>query len=219
MGGSDGKGGAMPVLNDDIPNPDHFNGDDGGDDTSGHDFDGLLGGSDTPPGWLSDEELAHVRSEVPIAYVGVVPVRVDAQNRVMQVGTLTRVTEGEQGRLSRTLVMGRIRINETIRQALLRSVRHDLGDLADPRLPLSLQPFTVAEFFPSPLAPLHDARQHAIALCYVVALEGTCAASDDALDLEWTEPAKLDGAFYASMPDGQDRILRAGLSWAGAWRV
>ncbi len=33
----------MPVLNGDIPNPDHFNGDDGGDDSS-DDFDSLLGG-------------------------------------------------------------------------------------------------------------------------------------------------------------------------------
>lgn len=208
----------MPVLNDDIPNPDHFNGDDGGEDSS-DDFDSLLGGADTPTGWLSDEELARVRGEVPIAYVGVVPVRTDGQNRIMQVGTLTRVVDHGDGRLSRTLVMGRIRLNETIREALARTVSHDLGDLADPALPLSLQPFTVAEFFPSPLAPLRDPRQHAIALCYVLALRGTCIASDDALDLEWTEPAKMDEEFFASLPDGQDRILRAGLSWAGAWRV
>lgn len=208
----------MPVLNGDIPNPDHFNGDDGGDD-SVDSFDSLLGGADTPTGWLDDDELTRVRGEVPIAYVGVVPVHADDQNRVVQVCTLTRVVGGGDGRLSRTLVMGRIRLNETIREALVRCVRHDLGDLATPVLPVSLQPFTVAEFFPSPLAPLRDPRQHAIALCYVLPVEGVCAASDDALDLEWTEPAKMGEDFFASLPDGQDRILRAGLSWAGAWRV
>lgn len=208
----------MPVLNDDIPNPDHFNGDDGGDDSASN-FDSLLDATNQPAGWLSDDELARVRGEVPIPYVAVVPVRVDEQNRVMQVGTLTRVTDGGDGRLTRTIIMGRIRFGETIREALLRSVRHDLGDLAHPKLPVSLQPFSVAEFFPSPLAPLHDARQHVIALCYVVPLVGSCTAADDALDLEWTEPAKMEEAFFASMPDGQDRLLRAGLSWADAWQV
>lgn len=208
----------MPVLNSDIPNPDHFNGDDGGDDST-DDFDSLLGDGGVPTGWLPQGELDRVRGEMPIAYVAAVPVHVDDQGHITQVGTLTRVIDGDGGRLSRTLVMGRIRYGETIRRALARSIRHDLGDRAQPVLPVSSQPFMVAEMFPTPLAQMHDARQHAIALCYVMPLHGLCTASDDALELEWTGPAAIDAPFLASMPDGQDRILRTGLAWSGAWGI
>ena len=68
---------------------------------------------------------------------------------------------------------------------IARNVAKDLGDIALPLLPVGLQPFTVAEFFPTPgLSEYYDPRQHAIALCYVVPIAGDCKPQDETLDVE-----------------------------------
>ena len=62
----------------------------------------------------------------------------------------------------------------------------DLGPVALPRVPASLQPFTVAEYFPTQgITPYHDPRQHAVSLAYVVPVTGDCRPRQDALDLVW----------------------------------
>ena len=66
--------------------------------------------------------------------------------------------------------------HERVRDALLRHIEKDLGPLALPRVPASPQPFTVAEYFPTPgVTPFHDPRQHAVSLAYVVPVAGDCA--------------------------------------------
>ncbi|NQY85873.1 MAG: DUF4916 domain-containing protein, partial [Alcanivorax sp.] len=47
--------------------------------------------TETEPGWLSPEDLELVRANVPIVYVDAVPVRVDGQGKVTEVGLLLRV--------------------------------------------------------------------------------------------------------------------------------
>jgi hypothetical protein len=206
----------MRVLDGALDNPpDH------GDDSNSH-------GSKPPVGWLSDAQLARARREVPMAYVEVVPIHVDDMGRIAEVGTLTRVSDDtvavadsahsgdqEHPTLIRSLITGRIRYGETIRQAISRSVEHDLGPMALPVLPLSLQPFSVAEFFPSEMAALRDSRQHAIALCYLIEMSGDCQPQNDALDLEWTDPTHIDDAYYRGFVNGHDRVLKNGLAWAG----
>src|SRR5919205_481319 len=50
------------------------------------------------------------------------------------------------------------------------------------RIPPAPQPFTIAEYFPTPgVTPFHDPRQHAVSLAYVVPVEGDCAPQQDAL--------------------------------------
>lgn len=117
--------------------------------------------------------------------------------------------------LTRALVTGRVRYGETIRQAIARVIGHDLGSMALPVIPSSLNPFQVAEFFPSDMAALRDSRQHAIALCYVVNMTGDCEPQNDALDLEWTDPTKMDDVYYRGFVNGHDRIVRAAMAWAG----
>ena len=92
----------------------------------------------------------------------------------------------------------------------------DLGPLALPTLPPNLQPFTVAEFFPTPgLSEFYDARQHAVALCYVVSIAGDCQPQDEALDVEWVD---VNGPRLATMLDqmagGHGRIVQRALAWA-----
>src|SRR3954452_1735213 len=136
----------------------------------------------TGGGLLSREEMDAARERLPIVYVDVVPVWVDTQGTVIAVGLLLRA--GEDGQIKRALVSGRVLYHERVRSALLRHLEKDLGPLALPRIPPAPQPFTIAEYFPTPgVTPFHDARQHAVSLAYVVPVEGDCAPQQDALEL------------------------------------
>lgn len=165
--------------------------------------------------WLSREELDSARERLPILYVDIVPVRADEAGTVTSVGLLLRVTG--HGQISRALVSGRVLYHERVRSALLRHIDKDLGPLALPRLPLSPQPFTVAEYFPTPgVTPFHDPRQHAVSLAFVVPVDGDCQPHQDALELTWLTPAEaVDSAVAAEMAGGQGTLLRQALAYCG----
>ncbi|MGY2128518.1 NUDIX hydrolase family protein [Blastococcus sp. SYSU DS0617] len=166
-------------------------------------------------GWLSREDMDLARERLPILYVDVVPVRVDGQGTVMAVGLLLRA--GEDGQIKRALVSGRVLYHERVRAALLRHVEKDLGPLALPRVPPAPQPFTVAEYFPTPgVTPFHDPRQHAVSLAYVVPVEGDCAPQQDALELTWVTPDEArDPGVLAEMANGQSTLLLQALGHLG----
>ena len=207
----------MRVLNDEVPDEGDF---DAGrrrgefDDITPEDF--IRGsGRGNPPGWLGSADIDRFRRQMPVAYVEVVPVRTDELGRVRQVGSLLRV--GDDGSIERTVIAGRILYHETIREAIARNVAKDLGDIALPMLPVSLQPFTVAEYFPTPgVSEYYDPRQHAIALCYVVPIAGDCHPQDETLDVEWVDPhGDLIDTFIAQMANGHGDIVRKAIAWAG----
>ncbi len=168
------------------------------------------------PGWLSADELRSARGHLPILYVEAVPVRVDESGEVTSVGLLLRI--GPDGTVSRTLVSGRVMHHERIRDALLRHLEKDLGPVALPRIPASLQPFTVAEYFPTQgITPYHDPRQHAVALAYIVPVTGDCRPRQDALDLVWFTPGEAaSSVVQQDMPGGQGVLLKQALAHVGA---
>ena len=207
----------MPVMNDEVPEE--------GDFAAGRargEFDHVTpedfirgSGHSNPPGWLGPEEINRVRGEMPIAYICVVPVRTAEFGRIVQIGSLLHVTD--DGSVERALISGRVLFHETLREAIARNISKDLGDLALPVLPVSPQPFTVAEFFPTPgVSEYFDPRQHAIALCYVIPIAGDCHPQDETLDVEWVDPHddKLS-IFLQQMCNGHGRIVQAALQWAG----
>jgi ADP-ribose pyrophosphatase YjhB (NUDIX family) len=171
---------------------------------------------DPNPGWLSEVALDETRARVPILYVEAVPVRVDALGRIEHVGLLLRGSAS--GELTRTLVSGRVMHGESVREALLRNLEKDLGPTAFPRLPSSTVPVAVAEYFPLPgVAPLHDPRQHAVALVYVVPVTGECDPRQDALELTWLTPAEaLEPEVVDDLEGGRGSLLRQALAHAGA---
>jgi ADP-ribose pyrophosphatase YjhB (NUDIX family) len=166
-------------------------------------------------GWLSREEMDSARERLPILYVDAVPVRVDETGTVTAVGMLLRI--GEDGQVKRALVSGRVLYHERVRHALLRNLEKDLGPLALPQVPPSPQPFTIAEYFPTPgVTPFHDPRQHAVSLAYVVPVEGDCAPQQDALELTWFSPLEArDPAVLAELMNGQSTLLLQALSHLG----
>src|SRR5690554_7866699 len=108
---------------------------------------------------------------MPIVYVDAVPVRVDESGDVVAVGLLLRSTP--EGVMSRALVSGRVMFHERIRDALLRHIEKDLGPVALPHIPAPPQPFTVAQYFPTPGIPSYpDPRRHAVPLPHVVPVPG-----------------------------------------------
>lgn len=170
---------------------------------------------DTRGSWLADDELASARERLPIVYVDAVPVRVDARGQVAEIGLLLRALP--DGTISRAVVSGRVLYGERVRDALLRHLEKDLGPMALPRVAPSPQPFTVVEYFPSPdVTGFHDPRQHAVALAFVVPLDGDCAPSQDALDLVWVTPEVATSLeFEAEMSGGQGRLVRMALAHCG----
>lgn len=171
--------------------------------------------TETTPGWLTTDELDTARARMPILYVEAVPVRVDASGEVTSIGLLLRI--GAEGMISRTLVSGRVMHHERVRDALLRHLEKDLGPVALPRVPASLQPFTVAEYFPTAgITPFHDPRQHAVSLAYIVPVTGDCRPRQDALDLVWFSPQEAASpAVQNEMPGGQGTLLRQALAHVG----
>lgn len=171
--------------------------------------------ADTQPGWFSPRELENIRGRMPILYVQAVPVRVDEVGQVTHVGLLLRATP--EGRFHRSVVSGRVLYHERVRDALLRHLEKDLGPVALPHVPISPQPFTVAEYFPTPgVTPFHDTRQHAVAMAYIVPVSGDCQPRQDALDLVWLTPQEaVSPRMNEDMTGGQDVLLRQALAHVG----
>lgn len=106
---------------------------------------------------------------------------------------------------------------ERLRDALVRHLEKDLGPVALPQIPPAPAPFTVAEYFPDPLTSgLHDPRQHAVSLAYLVPVVGDCRPSQQSLDLVWLTPAEVcRDDVRRELTVGHDRLVRLALAHAG----
>jgi len=170
---------------------------------------------DTRTNWLDPQQLDAVRGQVPLVYVDAVPVRIDDMGVVTHVGMLLR--QAPDGTISRTVVSGRVLLNERIREALLRHLEKDLGPLALPKIPPEPAPFTVVEYFPDPnISGFHDPRQHAVSLALVVPVSGDCQPTQAALDLAWYTPTQaVSEGVRRDMTSGHDRLIRLALASVG----
>lgn len=167
------------------------------------------------PGWLNDEELSFVRGRLPMLYVEAVPVRVNGLGEITEVGLLLRSTP--DGVMTRTLVSGRVRYGEPVRDALARHLENDLGPMAFPQMPGTVVPVQVAEYFPLPgISKFHDERQHAVSLVYVVPVTGTCNPRQDALEVTWMTPElAMSAETHRELAGGRGTLLRQALAAVG----
>lgn len=175
----------------------------------------MTDGLDVRTNWLDPHQLESVRGQVPLVYVDAVPVRVDDHGNVTHIGMLLR--QAPDGNISRTIVSGRVLLNERIRQALLRHLEKDLGPLALPQIPPEPAPFTIVEYFPDPtISGFHDPRHHAVSLAFVVPVSGDCQPSQQALDLGWFTPDQaVSEPMRNEMTGGHDRLIRLALASVG----
>lgn len=170
---------------------------------------------DTESNWFDDDELAQLRRKLPMLYVDVIPVRLDALGNVSEIGLLLRV-DGD-GRIVRSIVSGRVLVHESLREAIVRHVEKDLGPMALPKPPASMTPLTVAEYFPTPGQSLFvDPRQHAVSMVYLVEVEGECSPQHDALELTWFDAEViLESAVMDELEPSHAILLRRALAHAG----
>lgn len=166
--------------------------------------------------WLSSRELEDARAQLPILYIEALPIRTDTAGKITHIGLLLRAMP--DGSISRSLVSGRVLHGELVRDALIRHLEKDLGNLALPLLPSSTVPISISEYFPDPeRSGLHDPRQHAVALSYLIPVQGDCAPSQSSLDLSWLTPTEaLSLQLESEMTGGQHIVLRTLLAHAGA---
>lgn len=166
--------------------------------------------------WLSPEDLEFVRRKVPIVYVDVVPIRLDDDGTCAGIGMLLRVDETG---ISREFPSGRVLFHEPIRDALARHIEKDLGNLSLARLPHSITPFSVQEYFPTPgtrAEDLQDARQHRVDLSYIVPIDGTVNPGNDALEFTWFTLGEVKTPeLQAEMSPGHASLLRRALAELG----
>jgi ADP-ribose pyrophosphatase YjhB (NUDIX family) len=140
---------------------------------------------------------------MPVVCVDVLPIREHAGRA--QLGLIRRrSTDGPAMRWA--LVGGRVHRSETLSRALKRHLHETLGtEVRWPAVDAS-RPATVAEYFPHPVPDgLRDARQHAIALTYVIRVDGPVRAGGEAVDFAWFEPATAPAA--DEMVPGHDAVL------------
>lgn len=171
---------------------------------------------DPNPGWLPEYQLEEIRERVPILYVEAIPVRIDDLGRVESIGVLLRGSTST-GELNHAFVSGRVLHGESVRSALMRNLEKDLGPTAFPQLAADIVPFTVAEYFPIPeISALHDSRQHAVALVYIVAVTGECAPRQDALELTWLTPEEIsDPRVLDDFDGGRGYLVKQALAHLG----
>ncbi len=171
--------------------------------------------TDTKNAWLTPEQMAALRNQVPLVYIDAVPVRVNTEGVVTHVGMLLRQTA--DGSISRTVVSGRVLLNERVRDALVRHLNKDLGPMAFPRIPPEPAPFTVVEYFTDPdISGFHDPRHHAVSLAFVVPVTGECHPTQEALDMAWFSPEQaVSEQVRREMTGGHDRLIRLALASVG----
>jgi len=165
--------------------------------------------------WLSADQIKDARAQLPILYVEALPVRTDTNGNISEVGLLLRAMP--DGTIARSIVSGRVLHGELVRDALIRHLEKDLGNLALPLLPSSTLPISISEYFPDPeVTGLHDPRQHAVALSYLIPVQGDCSPSQSALDLAWLTPMEAISSQTASeMTGGQHKVVLKLLAYAG----
>jgi ADP-ribose pyrophosphatase YjhB (NUDIX family) len=158
----------------------------------------------TEPGELDQAAWDALQRIIPIACVDLLPVRLDEGGRVCSIGLILRKVPLRDP--AWCLVGGRVRYSETLAEARTRQVETTLGSGIACTTLLGGQPATVAEYAPSGSPRFHwDPRKHAIAITYLVLLEGVPVPEGEALDFRWFGPES--GLTRSQVGFDQDQVI------------
>lgn len=133
--------------------------------------------------WIEDSEWNRIQRLLPIVCVDVLALRVGAEGPT-SAGLILRHTPHQGDRWC--LIGGRMRIGETIVEAVKRHMYATLGPDVRFSLPPTAQPCYVAQYMPYPRDDFPvDPRKHAIGLTFALEVTGTPRPRDEALDFTW----------------------------------
>ena len=136
--------------------------------------------------YLSDDLYQTVTSSVPLVCVDLIPVR--RKGDQWNIGLITRATGSEKGKIA--ILGGRIYHDEAIESAIRRHLEENLGIGKFTLLQGNVldRPFMVQSYTHSddvePNSP-YDPTKHAIALTYLIEIEGEIRSSNEAGDFHW----------------------------------
>jgi ADP-ribose pyrophosphatase YjhB (NUDIX family) len=138
----------------------------------------------------------------PVVCVDLLPYRSSAG--ATEIGLIKRADAN--GEVGWNLVGGGVYRGESIERAVERHLRETLGPDVAWHKPDFGHPEAVGEYMPAlELGRPHDPRKHAVALTFVVAVDGEISAGGEALEFRWFPEAE---APLDSMGFGQDLVLR-----------
>jgi ADP-ribose pyrophosphatase YjhB (NUDIX family) len=166
-----------------------------------------------PTGWLSEAAWLAIQGAVPIACVDLLPVRSGQTRHADRVGLIRRLTpfDGEQRWCQ---VGGRVRLGETVREALMRHLYETLSGV-EVDLPLDPQPDYVMQWFPDQAARAadgvpygYDPRRHAVSLsfCFELAGEPRPVPGGEATDFAWFTHDELEVLGVGAWPGTLDLV-------------
>lgn len=139
---------------------------------------------------------------IPVPCIDVAPFR--RHNGVVQIGLIRRL--GDQRTTVWALIGGGVLREEALRDAAARHIRSTLGQGVRWKEPDFDYPATVGEYFPRPReGAAYDRRKHAVALTYVVELDGEPEPQGEALDFDWFDQDALP---LHEMGFGQEFVVR-----------
>ena len=158
----------------------------------------------TEPGELDQAAWDALQRIIPIACVDLLPVRLDERGRVSSIGLILRKVPLRDP--AWCLVGGRVRYSETLAEARVRQIQITLGSGVACSTLLGGQPATVAEYAPGGSPRFRwDPRKHAIAITYLVELEGVPVPQGEALDFRWFPPGS--GLTRSQVGFDQDQVI------------
>lgn len=142
--------------------------------------------------WIEDAEWSRIQRLIPIVCVDVLALRAGSKGYT-SAGLILRHTPHQGDRWC--LVGGRMRLGETIVEAVERHMYGTLGPDVRFSLPTSQQPCYIAQYMPYPRDDFPvDPRKHAIALTFALEVAGRPLPRDEALDFEWFALDRLPAA-------------------------
>jgi ADP-ribose pyrophosphatase YjhB (NUDIX family) len=161
--------------------------------------------------WLNLDDWKRVQDSVPICCVDVIPIQRNSAGGIESIGMILRDTP-HQGRRW-CIVGGRLLRNESMTEAAGRQLRETLGDDIHFQIDPAAQPSYIAQYFTEDRGfGLIDPRQHAIALTFVVEVNGAARATGEAHEFRWFPVTHLPLPGQCGF--GQDRVISACLARA-----
>lgn len=141
--------------------------------------------SETIKTYVSDELYAQITASFPVVCIDVIPVDITKQ----KIGVITRATGNEANKLA--LIGGRIRKDESIKNAILRHLETDLGvtEFSFYITNNESTPFTVQQYSHSN-SPIdrygcYDPTKHSIGLTYLIEINQQPKPKKEACGYHW----------------------------------
>ncbi len=146
---------------------------------------------------LSSKEYELVTNSVPIVCIDVIPLIYS--NNTVKLGAIIRATGSESGKVA--LIGGRILKNESITEAIRRHIQKDLSctQFSYNQLNNEDSPFLVQQYEHTASLPkkfeCFDPTKHSIGLTYLIELQETPVATNEARDFLWLSEHDINDNF------------------------